>query len=148
MGRKWSVSKSHSIWTQAKCKCRHTRRVFWDWICHLLGKFALHAADVLLLHLSIPDLVLHLSRLLRTAAEEQQARGQSIQPMNRPQVLQVVLLGQDKHDRVVPITSAWMHLNDRDGDKTEINYSLCSPLAIVQGWGVWSTHPSTGILIK
>lgn len=95
-----------------------------DWICHLLGEFSLHTADVLLLHLSISDLVLHLSRLLRAPAEEQQPGRQSIQPMNRPQVLQVVLLSQDKDHRVVPITSTWVHLVAREGEEDTLEIKV------------------------
>lgn len=86
-----------------------------DSICHLLWEFTLDTADVLLLHLSVPNLVLHLSRLLRAAPEEQQPRRQSIQTMNGPQVLQVVLFGQDKHHRIVSITSTRVHLETKRG---------------------------------
>lgn len=42
-------------------------------ICHLLWELALHPTHVLLLHLSVPDLVLHLACHLGAATEEQQA---------------------------------------------------------------------------
>jgi hypothetical protein len=66
--------------------------------------------------LPISYLVLHLPRLLRSPAEQQYAAGQSVQPVNRPEILQVVLLGQNEDHGVVPVTAAWMHLritNDR-----------------------------------
>lgn len=77
-----------------------------------LGKLSLDAAHVLLLDLSVPDLVLHLARLFRAAAEQQQARSEPVQPMNGAQILQVVLFGQDEDHRVVPVSTARMHLQD------------------------------------
>lgn len=75
-----------------------------------LWEFSLDTANVLLLHLSISDLMLHLSRFLRTTSEQQQARRQPIQSMYRPQVLQIVFFGENKDHCVVTITAARMNL--------------------------------------
>lgn len=52
----------------------------------------------------------HLSRLLGRPAEEQDPASQPVQPVYRPEVLQVVLLGQDEDDGVVSIATARVHL--------------------------------------
>lgn len=80
---------------------------------NLLGELSFDATDVLLLHLSVPDLVLHLTRLLGAASEQQESRRQPIQAVNRPQVLQVVFFGENKDHRVVAIPAARMNLRDR-----------------------------------
>lgn len=80
---------------------------------NLLGELSLDAADVLLLHLPVPDLVLHLAGLLGAATEQQESRRQPVQPVDRPQVLQVVFFGENKDHRVVAIPAARMNLRDR-----------------------------------
>lgn len=77
---------------------------------NLLWEFSFHTTDVLLLHLTVPYLVLHLTSLLWAAAEQQQTRRKAIQPMYRAQVLQVVFFGENKDNCVVTITAAWMNL--------------------------------------
>lgn len=59
--------------------------------------------------------MLHLASFLRRSAEQQEAAGQSVEPMDRPQVLQVVLFGQDEYDRVVSIPAARVYLETRGG---------------------------------
>lgn len=66
-------------------------------------------------NLSISYLVLHLPRLLRRPTEQENAAGQPVQPMNGPEILQVVLLRQDEDHGVVPVTTAWMHLRTQAG---------------------------------
>lgn len=76
-------------------------------------------------NLSVSYLVFHLPRLLRRSAEEEDTAGQSVEPVYRPQVLQVVLLGEDEDDRVVPVSAARVHLQypkrsrDLFAEKTE-----------------------------
>lgn len=66
-------------------------------------------------NLSISYLVLHLSRLLWRSTEQENAAGQSVQPVNGPEILQVVLLRQDEDHGVVPVTTARMHLRTESG---------------------------------
>jgi hypothetical protein len=93
---------------------KHNRDEKWE---NLLWKFALNTTNVLLLHLSIPYLMLHLSRLLGTPAEQQQARSQPIQPMNRPQVLQIVFFGKNKDHSIVTISTARVNLLRRKRER-------------------------------
>ena len=67
-------------------------------------------ADVLLLNLPRPDLLLHLPRLLRVPAEEKKTGGEAIESVNGSQVLEAVLLGQDENDGVVPVSAARVDL--------------------------------------
>ena len=76
------------------------------------GELPLDPADVLLLDLASPDLLLHLSRLLGIAPEEEEARGEPVQPVDRPQVLQALLLRKDEHHRVVTVTPAGVNLKE------------------------------------
>lgn len=57
--------------------------------------------------------MLHLPRLLRRSTEKENAAGQSVEPVYRPQVLQVVLLGENEHDRVVAVPPARVHLQSQ-----------------------------------
>lgn len=77
---------------------------------NLLGELSLDAADVLLLDLPVADLVLHLAGLFGTAPEQQKSRRQPIEPVDRPQVLQVVFFGENKDHRVVAVAAARMNL--------------------------------------
>lgn len=54
--------------------------------------------------------MLHLPRLLRRSTEQENAASQPVQPVNSPEILQVVLLRQDENHGVVPVTTARMHL--------------------------------------
>lgn len=54
--------------------------------------------------------MLHLTRLFRAAPEQQQSGRQSIEAMDGAQILQVVLFGKDKHDRVVTVSATRMNL--------------------------------------
>lgn len=78
--------------------------------CYVLGKLALHSADVLLLHESVPNLMFHLSCLFRRSSEQQKPAGQPIQTVDRSQIFQVVFFRQNKNYRVVPVPSARMYL--------------------------------------
>lgn len=78
---------------------------------YLLRELSLHSADVFLLHLPVTDLVFHLPRLLGGPSEQQQSARQPIQAVDRAQVLQVVLLRQDEHHRVVTVPAARMYLD-------------------------------------
>lgn len=57
--------------------------MIWTYVdVYSLWKNALHSTYVFLLHLSVAYLLLHLARLLRTAAEQEQTGRKPIQPMN------------------------------------------------------------------
>lgn len=58
--------------------------------------------------------MLHLPRLLRRPTEKENTTGQSVQPVDRPEVLQIVLLRQDEDDGVVPVSSTRVHLESQD----------------------------------
>ena len=73
---------------------------------------SLDPADVLLLHLPRPDLLLHLARLLGVAPEEEEPRRQPVQAVDGAQVLEALLLGQDEHHRVVAVSAAGVHLKE------------------------------------
>jgi len=75
-----------------------------------LRELTLHPADVFLQHLPIPDLLLHLASLPWVPPEHQQPRCESVQTVDRSQVLQTELLGEDEDDRVVPVSPARMDL--------------------------------------
>ena len=77
---------------------------------YLLWKFSLDPADVLLEDLPVPDLLLHVPRLLGVPPEHEEPRRKSVQAMNGAQVLQVVLLGQDEDHGIVTISPARMYL--------------------------------------
>ena len=47
-------------------------------------------------------------------AKHEEAGGEPVKPVDGPQVLQVVFLGQDEDHSVVTIAAAWMHLENRD----------------------------------
>ena len=49
---------------------------------HLLRKFSIHSADVFFEHLSITDLLFHISSLFGVAAEHEKAGSEPIQSMN------------------------------------------------------------------
>ena len=67
-------------------------------------------ADVLLLDLPRPDLLLHLPSLLRVPAEQEKTGSESVQTVNGPKVLESVLLGQDEDDGVVTVAAARVNL--------------------------------------
>ena len=67
-------------------------------------------ADVFFLDLPCPDLLLHLSGLLRVPAEQEKAGSESIQSVDGPQVLEAVLLGKDEDDGVVTVAAARVNL--------------------------------------
>lgn len=73
--------------------------------------------------LPISYLVLHLPRLLRCSTEQKDTAGQPIQPVNGPEVLQVVLLRQDEDHGVVPVTTARMHLRSQNGSNGQTLFS-------------------------
>ena len=60
----------------------------------------------------VPDLLLHLPGLSWIPAEHEESRREPVEPVDRPQVLQVVLLGQDEDNGVVPVAAAGVHLQD------------------------------------
>lgn len=57
--------------------------------------------------------MLHLPRLLRRSTEKENAACQSVEPVYRPQVFQIVLLREDEDDRVVPVSAARVHLQSQ-----------------------------------
>ena len=61
-------------------------------------------------NLSVSYLVLHLPGLFRRSTEKENTAGQPVQPVDCPQILQVVLLRQNEYNRVVPVSSARVHL--------------------------------------
>lgn len=73
-------------------------------------KLAFHAAHVLLGDEPRADLLFHGARLLLGPAEQQQSGREPIEPVDRPQVAQIVLLGQDERHRVVPVPAARVNL--------------------------------------
>ena len=77
---------------------------------NLLREFSVDSADVFLLDLPGTDLLLHFAGLFGVPAEEQQSGSESVQPVDRPQILQAALFGQDEDDRVVAVTAARMNL--------------------------------------
>ncbi len=79
-------------------------------IINLLRKFPLDAANVFLLNLSGPDLLLHFPGFLRVPAEQQEAGSEPVQPVDGPEVLEAVLLRQDEDHRVVAVAAARMNL--------------------------------------
>lgn len=102
-------------------------------VFYSLGELALDPADILLEDLAVPDLLLHLTRLARIPktgwriklrshytpemelpAKHEEAGGEPVKPVDGPQVLQVVFLGQDEDHSVVAIAAAWVHLENRD----------------------------------
>ncbi len=80
---------------------------------HSPRELPLDPADVLLLHLPGPDLLLHLPGLARVPPEEEQPRRQPVQTVDRPEVLEAVLLGQDEHHRVVAVATAGVDLGKK-----------------------------------
>ena len=60
---------------------------------NLLWKLSIHSTDVFLQHESVPDLLLHLPRLPGVPPEHQEAGGQPVQPVDGPEVLEIVFLG-------------------------------------------------------
>lgn len=68
--------------------------------------------------------MLHLPRFLRRSTEKENTTGQSVQPVDCPQVLQIVFLRQNEDYRVVSVSSARVHLQFQDrlglfAEKTE-----------------------------
>ena len=59
----------------------------------LLWELPLHPTHVLLQHQPVPDLLLHLPRLPGVPPEHQEAGGQPVQPVDGPEVLEIVFLG-------------------------------------------------------
>jgi len=74
-------------------------------------------------YLSISYLVLHLPRLFRRSTEQEYAAGQPVQPVNGPEILQVVFLRQDKDNGVMPVTAARMHLRSQNGSNGQALFS-------------------------
>lgn len=103
------LKKWRQLGLRGECKGKRVWERIISW--YLLGKLSFDTTDVLLLYLTVSYLVLHLSRLFRTTTEQQQPRRKAIQPMYRPQVLQVVFFGENKDHSVVTITAAWMNLS-------------------------------------
>ena len=82
-------------------------------------EFSVNPADILLLDLSCSDLLLHFPRLLWIPSEKKETRGESVQPVDRAQVLEAVLLGQDEHHGVVAVATARMNLK-KNQDRNRI----------------------------
>jgi len=79
-------------------------------ISNLLRKFSLDSANVFLLNLSGPDLLLHFPGFLRVPAEQQKAGSQPVQPVDGSEVLEAVLLRQDEDHRVVAVAATRVNL--------------------------------------
>ena len=48
--------------------------------------------------------------LLGVSSEEKQTRGEPVEAVDGPEVLEALLLGQDEHNSVVPVSPAGVHL--------------------------------------
>ena len=48
--------------------------------------------------------------LLGVSSEEKQTRGEPVEAVDGPEVLEALLLGQDEHHSVVPVSPAGVHL--------------------------------------
>ena len=77
---------------------------------NLLRKLSIHSTDVFLQYESVPDLLLHLPRLPGVPPEHEETRGQPVQPVDGPEVLQIELLGENEDHSVVPISPTRMYL--------------------------------------
>jgi len=104
-------------------------------ILNLLRKFSLDAANVFLLNLSRPDLLLHFPGFLRVPAKQEKAGGQPVQPVDGPEVLEAVLLRQDEDHRVVAVAAARMNLkkNVKWSIKDSLNLYTLSKLDLFGG---------------
>ena len=80
------------------------------WKGNLLRKLSLHPTDILLENLTISDLLFHLTGFSWISAKHQQSRGEPVQSMNGPQVLQIVFFSQNKDNSVVTISATRMDL--------------------------------------
>lgn len=69
-------------------------------------------------HLSVPNLMLHLSRFLRRPAKQQNSAGEPVESVDGPQILQVVFLGQYENDRIVSVATTGMYLHNHKNDVT------------------------------
>ena len=123
-----------------------------DMELYSLRELALNPADVFLENLTVPNLLLHLTRLTRISAtgsriitllhtpetelpaEHEEARGEPIQPVNCPQVLQVVFLGQDENHSVVPVPAARVNL-EMERHVVNSDLSFYNNLALFRGEG-------------
>ena len=76
-----------------------------------LRELSLHPAHVLLQHLSVPDLLLHLPRLPRVPPEHEEARGEPVQPVDGPEVLEIVFLGENEDHGVMAVSPTGMYLS-------------------------------------
>lgn len=83
-------------------------------------------------HQSISDLMLHLPGLLWSATKQQNPAGQSVEPVYRSQVLQVVLFGKNKNNRVVAITAAWMNLKRSNFLISETFFCNCNKARVTR----------------
>lgn len=76
-------------------------------------KLALDSAHVLLGDEPRPDLLFHGARLLLGPPEQEQPGREPVEPVDRSQVAQIVLLGQDEGHSVVSVSAARMNLHNR-----------------------------------
>ena len=77
---------------------------------NLLRKLSIHSTNVFLQNESVADLLLHLPRLPGVPPEHEEPRGEPVQPVDGPEVLQIVFLGQDEDHSVVPVSATRMYL--------------------------------------
>jgi hypothetical protein len=77
---------------------------------YLLWKFSVDTTHVFLEHLSVPDLLLHISGLSGIATKHEKTGSQPVQSVNGSKVLQIVFLGQNENDCIVAVTTTWMNL--------------------------------------
>lgn len=109
-------------------------------VLYLLGENTLDSTDILLVHLSVSDLLFHLTRLLWTTPKEQETRGESVEPMNRAKILQIELLGKYKDYSIVPVATTRMNLSIRNNILVRVNQRLLSVI-----FGLFSRYIKTRV---
>ena len=104
---------------------RNNDRYWWDrtvdlaegiiddtrFLCNLLWKFSLHSAHIFFEHLTISDLLFHISGFLGISSEHEKPGCEPVQAMDGPKVFQVVFLGQDENHCVVTVATTRMDLD-------------------------------------
>ena len=78
-----------------------------------LWKFSFDAADIFFEDLSVPNLLFHVTRFLGVSPKHEESRCQPVKTVNCPEVLQIVLLGQNEDHSVVTVSATWMNLARR-----------------------------------
>ena len=78
---------------------------------NLLRKLSIHSTYVFLQNESVADLLLHLPRLPGVPPEHEETRGEPVQPVDSPEVLQIVFLGQNEDHSVVTVSATRVNLS-------------------------------------